>query len=316
MTRLHCVTRPRAERRRLQLRLRQLLLTAMLSGLAAGALMGCGTPLPPLNPAQQSAVASSQAAARLLARGDLAQARAQYGRALAAAESVEDFALAGTALLNLALLHGRMGELAAGHARVDRILASPQRYGAASQAQAATRKSLLYVDAPDLEAALSWADKAQAACAAPCELSAVLGNLRAHVALQRGDFEQAAQWASRAAALAAQSGQAAEQANALRLQGRAQSRIGQTADAAGALAQALAIDQRLGLPERVALDLLFAGENEQRRAQTAVAREFYDRALVVYQAAGMAPAAEAVRARIAALEAVAASATAPAPSAP
>ena len=127
MTRQHCVTRPRAERRRLQLRLRQLLLTAMLSGLAAGALMGCGTPPPPLNPAQQSAVAASQSGARLLARGDFVQARAQYGRALAAAESVEDFALAGAALLNLALLDGRMGELAAGHARVDRILAAPQR---------------------------------------------------------------------------------------------------------------------------------------------------------------------------------------------
>ena len=301
MTRLHCVTRPRAELRRLQLRLRQLLLAAMLSGLAAGALTGCGTAPLPLNPAQQSAVVASQSAARSLARGDLSQARAQYERALATAESVEDFALAGTTLLNLALLHGRMGELAAGHARVDRILAAPQRYGAALQAQAATRKSLLYIDVPDLEAALIWADKAQAACAAPCELSAVLSNLRAHVALQRGDFPQAAQWATRAAALGVQSGQAAEQANALRLQGRAQSRLGQTADAAVALALALAIDQRLGLPERVALDLLYAGENEQRRAQTAVARDYFERALVVYQAAGLPLAAEAVRARIAAL---------------
>ena len=303
MTRLHCVTRPRAELRRLLL-----LLAAVLSGLAAGALTGCGTAPPPLNPAQELAVAASQSAARLLARGDLAQARAQYERALAAAESVEDFALAGTALLNLALLHGRMGELAAGHARVDRILAAPQRYGAALQAQAATRKSLLYMDAPDLEAALTWADKAQVACLAPCELSAVLSDLRAHVALQRGDFPQAAQWASRAAALASQSGQAAEQANALRLLGRAHSRLGQTAEAAVALAQALAIDQRLGLSERVALDLLYAGENEQRRAQTAVAREFYERALVVYQAAGLAPAAEAVRTRLAALAASASAA--------
>ena len=294
MTRLHCESRRRAE-------LLRRAAGAAAWCLAAAGLPGCGSAPPVLNPAQQGATSASQAAARLLARGDTAQALAQYERALAAAESVEDFALAGATLLNLALLHGRSGELAAGHARLDRILASPQRYGTALQARAATRKALLYLDAPDLDAALAWADKAQAACMAPCELGAVLADLRAHVALQRGDFALAAQLATMAAQLAVQAGQAAEQANALRLQGRAGSRLGQTGEAAAALAQALAIDQRLGLPERVALDLLYAGENEERRGNTAAAREFYERALVVCQAAGLAPAAEALRTRLAAL---------------
>ena len=298
MTRLRCVTRRRAE-------LRQRLAAAALGVLAAAVLPGCGTAPQPHNAAQQAAIAASQSAARLLARGDLAQARAQYERALAAADSVEDFALVGATLLNLALLHGRAGELAAGHARLDRILAAPQRYGAALQAQAATRKALLFLDAPDADAALAWADKAQASCAAPCELGAVLANLRAHLALQRSDFAMAVQLSSVAATLAAQGAQAAEQANALRLQGRAQSRLGQTEAAAAALAQALAIDQRLGLPERVALDLLHAGENEQRRDRAAAAREFYERALVVCQAAGLVPTAEALRIRLAALPVIA-----------
>ncbi len=298
MTRAHCVKLRRAEAS-------WRAAAAVLCGLAVAALMGCGSKPPAINPAQQSAIASSQSAARLLARGDVAQARAQYERALAAAESVEDFALTGATLLNLALLHGRAGELAAGHARLDRILSAPQRYGAALQAQAATRKALLHLDAPDLGAALAWADQAQAACPAPCELGAVLANLRAHVALQRGEFAQAAQLATTAAALAVQAAQAAEQANALRLQGRARSPLGQTGEAATALAQALAIDQRLGLPERVALDLLYAGENEQRRDQKIAAREFYERALTVVQAAGLAPAAEALRARLASLGAAA-----------
>jgi tetratricopeptide (TPR) repeat protein len=262
-------------------------------------LAACGTPPPSLNPAQQTSATLSQSAARALGRGNLAQARTLYEGALAAAESVEDFQLAGAALLNLALVHARAGELAAGHARVDRILAAPQRYGAALQARAAARKALLYLDAPDLDAALRWADAAQAACAAPCELDAMLADLRAHVALQRGDAAAAAQLAARAAELAAKAEQPAEQASALRLLGRAHSQSGQTAEAAAALAQALAIDQRLGVPERVALDLLYAGENEQRRSQPAAAREFYERASVVYEAAGQRKAAESVRARIA-----------------
>lgn len=294
MTRLRCVNRRRAEP------LRHAVAVALCAVVAAG-LFGCGSAPPALNAQQQGAIAASQSAARALARGDMVQARAQYERALAAAESVEDFALAGTTLLNLALLHGRLGEPAAGHARLDRILAAPQRYGSALQAPAATRKALLHLDGPDLGAALSWADRAQAACTAPCELAAVLANLRAHVALQRGDFAQALQLASGAAALSSQPGQAAEQANALRLQGRARSQLGQTSEAAAVLAQALAIDQRLGMPERVALDLFYAGENEQRREQRDAAREFFERALVVAQAAGLAPTVKVLSSRLAAL---------------
>ena len=267
--------------------------------LAACTVLGCGTPAPPLNPPQQSAQTASAAAARALERGDGKQALTLYSRALAAAESVEDFAAAGTALLNLALLHQGQGELAAAHARLDRILNAPQRHGAALQARAATRKALLYLDSAQPGEALRWADTAQVVCAAPCELGAVLANLRAHVALQSGDAAAAASLAALAQTLAAD--QSAEQANALRQLGRAQLQLGQFNQASASLAQALAIDQRLGLPERVGLDLLLAGDAELQRGQRGAAREFFERALTVYAAAGASKAAEAVRARLAAL---------------
>lgn len=294
MTRLRCVIPPRVEatRRSRAHRAGRLVLCIAL------VLAGCGSAPPSLNPAQQVAMTASQAAARSLARGEVAPARAAYERALAAAESVEDFELAGTALLNLALLQARSGELTAAHAQLDRILAAPQRYGPALFAGAAARKALVHLDGPDLEAALTWADAAQNACPTPCAHGAAMTTLRAHVALQRGDAAAAASLAATAVNRAAQAGQAAEQANALRLLGRAHTRAEQTALAAPALAQALAIDQRLGLPERVALDLLYAGDNEQRRSNAAAAREFYDRALVVYRAAGMTQAADSVRARL------------------
>lgn len=269
--------------------------------LLLGMLVGCASPGPAPNAPQLTASSASQQAARALDRGDLPQARAMYERSLAAAESVEDFQLAGAALLNLTLVHARAGELAAGHERLDRILAAPQRYGTAMQARAAARKALLHLDGPDAEAAMRWAGAAQAACVDPCELGATLAVVRAQVAWQRGDIASATQEATTAAALALQRGQAAEQANALRLLGRARSRAGQPIEAAAALAQALAIDQRLGLPDRVALDLVYAADNEQSRAQAAAAREFLERALNVYLAAGQAKAADVVRARLAAL---------------
>jgi len=268
----------------------------LLFGLAA-----CTATGPAPNAAQQSATSLSQSAARALARGDTAQSLAHYESALAAAESVEDFELSGAALLNLALVHSRSGDLAAAHARVDRILAASLRYPPAMRARAAARKALLYLDAADPTSALRWADTAQAGCPAPCELAAALAGVRAHVALQRGELAAAAAHAEHAAKMASESGQPAEQANALRLLGRARARNGEADAAAAVLAQALAIDQRLGLPERIALDLLYAGDNEHGRLQIAAAREFYERALTVYLAAGQHRAAESARGRLAAL---------------
>jgi tetratricopeptide (TPR) repeat protein len=121
------------------------------------------------------------------------------------------------------------------------------------------------------------------------------------VALNRGDNNGAVQWATRAATQAGE--QTAEQANALRLLGRARTKLGQGDAAADALAQALAIDRKLGFSDRVALDLIDAADNEAARGQAAAAREFYERAIDVYQAAGNARAADGVRQRLAALPA-------------
>ena len=277
---------------------------ALLAALVA--LLGVGCSSPPVrttNVAHEAALALNQRAARALQRGDNAQALALYEQALTAADSVEDFDTGGATLLNLAAVHARLGQSPQAHQRVDRILGAPGRFTGALQAQAAARKALLYLDAPDLAAALQWADKAEAGCAAPCAQSAALTGLRAHVALERGDAAAAAVLASRAATQAEAAQQRAEQANAQRLLGRAQMRLGDHAAAAASLQRALDIDRALGLPERIALDLLHAGENAQRSRQPATAREFYERALQVGEAAGLTRSAETARARLKALDA-------------
>lgn len=271
---------------------------------------GCGG-APPVqrNALQQSALSTAQSAARSLGRGDLAQARTLYERALASADAVEDFALAGALLNNLALVHqrnaeresgaARARELAAAHGHLDRVLGAPQRYGPELHAAAAVRKAMLHLDAAEDGAAARWADAAASSCATPCVHAATLALLRAQLAWQRGDTAVALALSEQALAAASAQQQSAEQANALRHRGRAASRLGNAAQAAADLAQALAIDQQLGLPERIALDLVWAGDAEHRRGAAAAAREFYERALVVYQAAGLTALAERVRERLA-----------------
>lgn len=277
-------------------------LQALRIGLRLGLcvwLAACSSSPPkPMNAAQTATQAQSQNGGRALRRGDLDGALAAYTEALAAADSVEDFSAAGTQLLNLALVYARLGQASAAHARLDRILNAPQRYNDALQGQAAARKALLLLDAGSHGIALHWADRAQAHCPEPCPLTPAMTNLRAFIALERSELQRAAGMATRAAELAEDHKLPAERANALRLQGRAQTRLGQTEPAATALAQALAIDRELGLPERIALDLMYAGENEERRGDTAAAREFFERALQVSTAARLTPLSETLRERL------------------
>jgi tetratricopeptide (TPR) repeat protein len=278
---------------------------ALLAGIA---LASCSSPAPkPPSAAQASAQTFSLNGSRALRRGDLNAALAAYNEALAASDSVEDFEGSGTALLNLALVHARLAQsdppnarthLSAAHARVERILSAPQRYSDALRGQAATRKAMLYLDAKAHGLALHWADQARAVCTDPCPLAPTLANLRALVALERGEAGRALDQASRAADLARAMGNESEHANALRLLGRASTRVGKTDEAAAALARALAIDRELGLPERIALDLMHSGENEEKRGQIGAARDFYERALNVASAAGINSLADALRARL------------------
>lgn len=74
----------------------------------------------------------------------------------------------------------------------------------------------------------------------------------------------------------------------------------QATQVVAALARPLVVDRRLGLPDRVALDLLVAADSEDQRGQPAAASDLLGRALAVYTAIGDARNAEAVRHRLAA----------------
>lgn len=263
-------------------------------------LAGCASPpARPPSPTQALASASSERGARALQRGDWAQALAHYQATLQAAVALQDPALTGAARLGLSVVQARLGALDAANAQADQILARPTYFDASQQARAAARKAVLALDGPQPADALRWADRAEGLCAAPCALAPLLGNLRAHAALARGDGATAARLAEAAARAAEAAGQDGEWASALRLQARALGPLGQADRAAAALALALQIDRRLGQPDRVALDLLLAAEVEDLRGQRDAATDLLQRALAVYSASGDARQADAVRQRLA-----------------
>ena len=272
-----------------------------LLALAAGlALLACASPpARPPSPTQALASASSERGARALQRGDWPQALAQYQATLQAAVALQDPALTGAALLGLSMVQARLGALELAQAQVDQILARPAYFDTGLQARAAARRAVLALDGPQPGDAMRWADRAEQLCAAPCALAALLGTLRAHAALARGDDTTAAGLAEAAASAAQAAGQDGEWASALRLQARALGRLGQADRAAAALALALQSDRRRGQPDRVALDLLLAAEVEDQRGQRAAATDLLQRALAVYSASGDARRADAVRQRLA-----------------
>ncbi|HEX9184348.1 MAG TPA: hypothetical protein VF876_13930, partial [Burkholderiales bacterium] len=100
---------------------------------------------------------------------------------------------------------------------------------------------------------------------------------------------------------------AAEAANALRLRGMAAIAAGDGAGATAPLAEALAIDQGLGAPRKIALDLMGLGRASALRGEREAARGYYARALAVSEADRDAALASEARALAAALGGTAAS---------
>ena len=271
------------------------LITCLLIG-------GCGsTASRPPSPALEAARAQNEAGTRALDTGNAAGALALYRESLASAQSIEDYDLAGANLLNIALIHAQLGQWADAHGAVDRLIATPQRFGASHGARAAARKALIHLDEGNAPAALRWADTAERDCVAPCTFLAALENLRAHLALEQGQTDIAIRHSTRAAELAASPTLESERAGAWRLQGRAFTRTGRTSEASQVLTNALELDRRLGLNPAIALDLVYLGDNQARSGAAAEARAFYERAMDVYAAASNSRGVDAVRLRVDAL---------------
>ena len=268
----------------------------MLLCLAHG-LAACGSAPPAQSDAdtrRERLVDLNDHAQRAVARGDLRRAAALYREALRVAESFEDFRSIGVNALNLAAVHQALGEREAAHHALERVLAAPARFEGPLVAQAAGLKTSLALQARELGAAEDWLKRAEGECRPPaCRIQTALLILRAQLALERGATGESRSQAARALAASRAENSREDEANALRVDGRAAAAQGGHAEAVALLNQALAIDKQLALPYKIGLDLMALAETELMRGERRPARDYAQRALDVSRAAGNRPQQEA-----------------------
>jgi tetratricopeptide (TPR) repeat protein len=226
-------------------------------------------------------------AQRAVGRGELRRAAALYREALRVAESFEDFRSIGVNALNLAAVHQALDEPEPAQRALERVLVAPARFDSTVVAEAAGRKSSLALQAGDLDVAEQWLGRAEKECRQPqCRIQTALLNLRAQLMLERGGADEARGMAAKALAASRAEGNREEEANALRLDGRAASRQGDPNQGVALLTRALEIDKQLTLPRKIALDLLALAESELARGMRESARDYARRALDVSRASG------------------------------
>lgn len=261
------------------------LVLCLVHGLAA-----CGSAPPAQSDAdtrRERLLDLNERAQRAVARGDLRRAAALYREALRNAESFEDFHSIGVNALNLAAVHQALGEPEAAQLALERVLAAPARFEGPLVAQAAGLKASLALQARDLDAAEDWLKRADGECRPPaCRIQTALLILRAQLTLERGAAGESRSQAARALAASRAENSREEEANVLRVDGRAAAALGGHAEAVALLLQALAIDKQLASPYKIGLDLMALAETELMRGDRQAARDYAQRALDVSRAAG------------------------------
>jgi tetratricopeptide (TPR) repeat protein len=262
-------------------------LVALLAGGVLGA-GGCASPPPTGTETERERLVEANArAARAVERGDLPRAATLYRQALRVAESLEDFRGIAINALNLAATCQALDDAVCARGALDRILRVPAHFEPRWISEAAGRETQIALREGRLDAAGASLDRAERACAAPaCRNGTALVNLRAEILLERGDAGEAQTVAARSLAASRAEGNREEEANALRLAGRAASQAGEHERALAQLAEALALDKQLALPRKIALDLIALAEAELARGDRDAAGDYALRALSVSRATG------------------------------
>jgi tetratricopeptide (TPR) repeat protein len=220
-------------------------------------------------------------------RGELRRAVVYYREALRLAESVEDFRTIGLNSLNLAAVHQALGELEPSHRALERVLATPERFDATVIGEAEGRRSYIALQAGQLDVAEEWLRRSEKNCQPPgCRRDTALVSLRALLTLERGAAGEARKLAARSLAASRAQGNREEEANALRIDGRAAAAMGERDAATAALNQALVIDKQLALPHKIGLDLLALAEAALAGGGREAASDYARRALDVSRATG------------------------------
>lgn len=257
------------------------------------ALSACGSAPERPNAISAQALKHSERGTRAYAQGELLRAAAEYAQALRGAQALEDALGIAVARINLARVWREMARYDLSHHELAALFGPPQlAYPASSLAAAAAMQSQLYLEQGDRVAAADWLARGEAACLPGCEFKPSLQLLRAQLAMREHRLDEANKLVDDALAALKSPAQTIELANALRLSGELAYAANDDARAIAQFEQALALDQKLGLPLKIRLDLSRLAQASARAGKKADAENYTARADAVGRASGARPTAE------------------------
>lgn len=257
----------------------------------------CGSAPEKPNPRSEQAYKLSVRADAAFLHGEYERAKNDYQQALHINQSIENAAGIAAMRINLARVFRELALSAQAHLQLDALFSEPALpYPSDALAAASALKSLLYLEGNAPSPALSWVEKGETHCQKKCTVAGSLLLLRAQLAQRDNRLDEALEFANDAALNSGS--QQIELANAQRLAGEISLARSDFARAIQMFRQALAIDQKLGIPGKIRLDLLWLGAAHERSGAATAAWNFYARALTVSDAMGSKQGADEVRARM------------------
>lgn len=247
-------------------------------------LAACGSPQHRPSLALWQAQKADQTAHRAMREGNLARAREMFTQTLLLQQALDNHDAVAVTSLNLAVVEHRLGNDATALQHLDRLLAGDAMlYSSDLRSSAALRKAVIQLDGGDREQAEITLQQAANECPAQCSHAVGIINLRARMALEKGDNATALQLAK--SAMAASGIEKEEFANAHRMSGAAEFALGQHAAALNHYQEALEMDKELGISARIFSDLSGIAKVLEQLGRMKEAETYTRRAMAVNEAA-------------------------------
>jgi tetratricopeptide (TPR) repeat protein len=247
----------------------------------------CGSPPPRQPMAIEQAKKADQAAHRALHDGDLMRAREFFKQSMLMQQSLDDQAASAMAAINLSYVSHKLGDDGVALELLDNILReSSTLIPTDLRTAAAFRKGVIMADSGKLAEAESALQLASLSCNKQCAFTSGMNNLRARLALDKGDFETALSMAINVINAGAEK---EEVANAQRIAATAESTLNRNEAALANYHAALELDKELALSARIAEDLIGIAKVLEKLGRKSEAADFARRADMVKAASYMLP---------------------------
>lgn len=250
-------------------------------------LSACGSTPQSVQPIAVDQVREAELEAhRAMRNGDLSRARELFTQAILLQKSMDNLFGEAMETINLATVLHKLGDDQEAIDLLDKILGQGAiSFSTEWRSAAAFRKAVILTDESDgkqtaaIESALQHVESE---CDKPCVYTSGISNLRARLALQKGDNSSALQLTK--ATLESSTAGKEEIANARRISAAAEMAEGHFESALTHYNVALAMDKELGNSSRIALDLNGAAKALEQLGRKAEAEDYGHRAAIVIEA--------------------------------